>query len=224
MPGSSQINPAHLPELVEALPGIEALRGIAEIVPAYLVGGAVRDLLLGIEGAPTSTSRSRARSRPMAERSGGEIDRARPFRDRGRVERRTGTKIDIARARAESYARSGALPKVRPATIAEDLASRDFTINAMAVPLRRGRRSCSIHTAGSTTSGPDCCGCSTSAPSPTTRPGRCGPRATRPARDRAGARHRAAAARRRPGDRLRRPRPGELSGSRRRRSRQGARR
>ena len=38
MPGSSHVDPARLPELVGALPGIDALRGIAEIVPAYLVG------------------------------------------------------------------------------------------------------------------------------------------------------------------------------------------
>ena len=46
--------------------------------------------------------------------------------------------IDIARAREETYERPGALPEVRPATIAEDLARRDFTINAMALPAGRG--------------------------------------------------------------------------------------
>jgi len=50
MTGSAQIDPGQLPERVEALPGIDALREVAERVPAYLVGGAVRDLLLGLEG------------------------------------------------------------------------------------------------------------------------------------------------------------------------------
>ena len=36
---------------------------------------------------------------------------------------------------AESYPEPGALPEVRPAPLAEDLARRDFTVNAMAVPL-----------------------------------------------------------------------------------------
>ena len=52
--------------------------------------------------------------------------------------------IDLAGARAEHYASPGALPQVRPGTLAEDLARRDFSVNAMAMPLnataRRGRR------------------------------------------------------------------------------------
>src|SRR5207247_7020784 len=43
--------------------------------------------------------------------------------------------IDIAERRAESYPYPGSLPEVRPGTSAEDLARRDFTVNAMAVPL-----------------------------------------------------------------------------------------
>jgi tRNA nucleotidyltransferase (CCA-adding enzyme) len=45
--------------------------------------------------------------------------------------------VDIAAARAESYPEPGALPEVEPAAdIAADLSRRDFTINAMAVPLQ----------------------------------------------------------------------------------------
>ena len=42
---------------------------------------------------------------------------------------------DFVTARAETYARSGALPKVKPGTIKDDLARRDFTVNAMAMAL-----------------------------------------------------------------------------------------
>ena len=50
----------------------------------------------------------------------------------------TSHEVDIATARAESYPHPGALPEVEPtAGIAADLARRDFTINAMAIPLRR---------------------------------------------------------------------------------------
>lgn len=41
--------------------------------------------------------------------------------------------IDVISARRERYARPGALPEVSPGTLADDLARRDFTINAIAV-------------------------------------------------------------------------------------------
>lgn len=43
--------------------------------------------------------------------------------------------VDLVTARSETYPRPGALPQVRPASIYEDLARRDFTLNAMAVGL-----------------------------------------------------------------------------------------
>ncbi len=49
----------------------------------------------------------------------------------------TGTRSTSPRARSETYARPGALPDVEPAAdIETDLARRDFTINAIALPLR----------------------------------------------------------------------------------------
>lgn len=46
--------------------------------------------------------------------------------------------IDIAQTRSETYPRPAALPVVRPAHIEEDLARRDFTVNAMALELTPG--------------------------------------------------------------------------------------
>jgi tRNA nucleotidyltransferase (CCA-adding enzyme) len=46
--------------------------------------------------------------------------------------------VDIATARRETYAVPGALPDVEPASIEEDLARRDFTVNAMAMRLPEG--------------------------------------------------------------------------------------
>ncbi len=43
--------------------------------------------------------------------------------------------LDLAQTRDEHYDRPGALPSVRPATIAQDLARRDFTVNALALGL-----------------------------------------------------------------------------------------
>jgi tRNA nucleotidyltransferase (CCA-adding enzyme) len=43
--------------------------------------------------------------------------------------------MDLVTARKEVYPRPGALPKVTPGTIIDDLARRDFSINAVALPL-----------------------------------------------------------------------------------------
>jgi tRNA nucleotidyltransferase (CCA-adding enzyme) len=129
MPDSRPADPAELPAKIAELAGADVLDRIAERVPAYLVGGAIRDLLLGpdldvaIEGDPEA----------LADLPGFELEREGLFLT-GRLQR-DDHKVDVARARAESYPRPGALPEVRPASIADDLARRDFTINAMAVPL-----------------------------------------------------------------------------------------
>jgi tRNA nucleotidyltransferase (CCA-adding enzyme) len=135
MPDSSQIDPTRLPAAIEALPGIDAVRRIAERVPTYLVGGVVRDLLLGAGGTDLDVAIEGDADAIS------DIPGYRPERDElfltGRLE--TGDrKIDIARTRAESYPRPGALPEVRPAPIGEDLARRDFTVNAMAFPIGEG--------------------------------------------------------------------------------------
>jgi tRNA nucleotidyltransferase (CCA-adding enzyme) len=44
-----------------------------------------------------------------------------------------GSLVDFATARKEIYARGGAFPAVKPSGIKDDLARRDFTVNAMAI-------------------------------------------------------------------------------------------
>jgi len=117
---------------------VDALIAMAEDAgtPLYLVGGPVRDLLLGrpsldldfvVEGdAPALAGR-------LASRLGGRLVVHPRF---GTASLNLGSlTVDIATARAESYPRPGALPVVRPASIREDLARRDFTINALALRL-----------------------------------------------------------------------------------------
>jgi tRNA nucleotidyltransferase (CCA-adding enzyme) len=126
-------DPSQILDRVRALPAGRPLLAQLEGEPGiYLVGGAVRDLLLGgepfdldlvVEGDPAGP----------ATRLGGEL----VAHDRFGTSTVTagGYSYDIAQARRETYARPGALPDVRPATLAEDLARRDFTVNAIALGL-----------------------------------------------------------------------------------------
>ncbi len=132
MPDSREIDPARLPQAIDALPGIDAVRRLAERVPTYLVGGVVRDLLLGTDGEDLDVA-IEGDADALADLPG-----YRPERDEyfltGRLEA-GGHEIDVARTRAETYPRPGALPEVRQAPIGADLARRDFTVNAMAFPV-----------------------------------------------------------------------------------------
>jgi tRNA nucleotidyltransferase (CCA-adding enzyme) len=134
-----------MPRVTERIDLIQHLRALPAAKPllrelghtrgVYLVGGAVRDLLLG--GAPYDLDLVVDGDALAVARSlGGPI----------RVHDRFGTSTvtldghsyDIARARRETYAHPGALPDVAPAAIEEDLLRRDFTVNAIALALADG--------------------------------------------------------------------------------------
>lgn len=131
------VNP--IDDLAEALrsayPELEAVHELAGGKPVYLVGGAVRDLLLG-RGRADIDLVVEGDAAALATRLGGEVVEHERFATaKADLD---GHEVDIATARAESYPHPGALPEVQPtAGIADDLARRDFTINAMAIPLRR---------------------------------------------------------------------------------------
>jgi tRNA nucleotidyltransferase (CCA-adding enzyme) len=136
MPGSTDIDPARLSERVDSLAAIDQLHQIAEVAPAYLVGGVVRDLLLGRQVADLDVAIERD-PEGLTRLAGFSLEREGLFLT-GRLEQGE-VKIDVAQTRAESYPAPGVLPEVRPAPIAEDLARRDFTINAMALALDGNR-------------------------------------------------------------------------------------
>jgi tRNA nucleotidyltransferase (CCA-adding enzyme) len=126
-----------LRERIEALPGVPALLAALPSDPVcHLVGGAVRDALLGLrpldlDGCVDGDAAGIAAE--VAARLGGE---ARVHDAFGTATvRAPGVVFDLARTRRERYERPGALPVVEPAPLAEDLGRRDFTVNAMAVPL-----------------------------------------------------------------------------------------
>jgi tRNA nucleotidyltransferase (CCA-adding enzyme) len=103
---------------------------------AYIVGGVVRDLLLGkanldidlaVEGDAVSLAR---------EMTGSDPDRITVHRQFNTAKIRwQDWNIDFATARSETYASPGALPTITPGSLDEDLLRRDFTINAMAIGL-----------------------------------------------------------------------------------------
>jgi tRNA nucleotidyltransferase (CCA-adding enzyme) len=106
---------------------------------AYLVGGLVRDLWRGatlarrdldvvVEGDGPVLARELARA------LGGSVVEHRRFLTASVDTLRFG-RIDVATSRSERYEAPGALPRVLPAAIADDLRRRDFTINAMAIEL-----------------------------------------------------------------------------------------
>jgi tRNA nucleotidyltransferase (CCA-adding enzyme) len=129
---NAEIEPQRLGERLSSLPGIDRLREAASSIAAYLVGGAVRDLLLGRRRADIDVA-VEGDVAELARRLGGETRAHQRFATASvRVD---GLEVDLAAARSETYARPGALPEVRPAPLAADLARRDFTVNAMAVPL-----------------------------------------------------------------------------------------
>jgi tRNA nucleotidyltransferase/poly(A) polymerase len=106
--------------------------------PVYLVGGAVRDLLLG-RGRADIDLVVEGDAAALAERLGVEVTAHERFGTAKLM--LSGHEVDIASARSESYPQPGALPVVKPgADLAADLRRRDFTINAMAIPLQGAPR------------------------------------------------------------------------------------
>ncbi len=104
---------------------------------AYLVGGLVRDLLLGQDNLDVDIAvegDGMAFAKHLADRHGAGLKTFEQFAT-AYVVFPDGFKLDVATARRENYAHPTALPTVAPASIKDDLYRRDFTINALAINL-----------------------------------------------------------------------------------------
>jgi len=105
----------------------------------YLVGGVVRDLLLGQANFDLDL---------VVEGNAIELAQQLKKLNRGKITTypRFNTaklqwdkwSVDLATARSETYDKPGTLPSVKPSSIDNDLSRRDFTINAMAIGLNPG--------------------------------------------------------------------------------------
>ena len=111
-------------------------RALEESLPVYLVGGPVRDALMGfpikdldfvVEGdAPGLAGQ-------IAESLGG-LTLVHPAFGTSTVTL-DDAHIDLVTARSEVYPHPGSLPRVTPSGMDDDLSRRDFTMNALALPI-----------------------------------------------------------------------------------------
>ena len=114
---------------------------IAQVESVYVVGGVVRDLILGREPVDADISvvgDAGAFSGALA----GRLGAARPTESEFLTFKITlgntsegATSIDVITARAETYPEPAALPDVVPSSIKDDLERRDFTVNSMGISL-----------------------------------------------------------------------------------------
>jgi tRNA nucleotidyltransferase (CCA-adding enzyme) len=131
-PERAKIEPERIPERLRALAGLDRVREAAAGTATYLVGGAVRDLLLGRDRTDLDIA-VEGDAAAVGRRLGGEVRTHERFATA--TVHTAGLELDLATSRSEAYPEPGALPEIQPATLSEDLARRDFTLNAMAVPL-----------------------------------------------------------------------------------------
>jgi len=107
--------------------------------PAFMVGGIVRDLFLGIKNYDLDIvveGDGIKFARELSRELGGRIKSHEKF-GTAIVILADGLKIDVATARREFYEYPAAFPKVELSSIRKDLYRRDFTINAMAIQLNQ---------------------------------------------------------------------------------------
>lgn len=128
---------ASIDNLGEALrtthPELDAVRGAAADEPVYLVGGAVRDLLLGRDRADVDLVVVGDAAAFAARLGADPVEHERFATAKVELD---GHEVDVATARTETYSAPGVLPEIAPASeIEADLGRRDFTINAIALSL-----------------------------------------------------------------------------------------
>lgn len=112
-------------------------------LPLYIIGGSVRDLILGSATRDldlTVEGDAIALARALSKRHGGRVTAHSKFgtakwflpKDLATESRDS---VDLISARSETYKHPAALPTVKPGSIDDDIRRRDFTINTLAIRL-----------------------------------------------------------------------------------------
>lgn len=130
-----------IPEEIKRL--INKVRDIAarENVKAYLVGGFVRDLILGVRNLDLDIvieGEGIKFAEAFADAVGAKITAHKLF-GTATVFKKPALKIDFSSARKEFYPKPAHLPVVKSGSLKDDLYRRDFTINSMAIGLSNFR-------------------------------------------------------------------------------------
>ncbi len=139
MPRLASLIESKLPEeTVEMLrtAGELAAAGESGAGEAYLVGGSVRDLVLGREPNDPDivvTGNGPRFARALTAQIKGEVTSVSQFGTA--VIQSPQGRVDVATARSETYSSPAALPEITPSNMEDDLKRRDFSVNAMALSL-----------------------------------------------------------------------------------------
>ena len=106
--------------------GIENIGIVGGYVRDALLGGEPRDLDVVVEGLTPGFVED------LAVQLGGIVEKESEFGTYS-IALQDGEDVDVATARTETYEKPAALPTVTPGSFGEDMARRDFSVNAMAI-------------------------------------------------------------------------------------------
>lgn len=134
-------NVAHLMEESFSLKTLSLLRRVgakaSELgMKAYLVGGTVRDILMGVNNTDIDISVEGDAEKLVTSWDEPGCRTALHGRyNTGTITFPDGEKVDVATARREFYEYAAATPTVQNSSLRQDLGRRDFTVNAMSISL-----------------------------------------------------------------------------------------
>ncbi len=134
-------NVAHLMEDAFSLKTLSLLRRVGakahELgMKAYLVGGTVRDILMGVHNVDIDISVEGDAEKLVSswDEPGCKATLHGRYKT-GTITFPDGEKVDVATARREFYEYAAATPTVQNSSLKQDLGRRDFTVNAMSISL-----------------------------------------------------------------------------------------